>query len=331
MTIKKRAGIGALLLSAAFLLSGCSQSVSTSSTKAPTHGIYGWINRYLGVPMQHIMEWLANHLGNNYGWAIVAIVIIVRTILLPLMMSQMKKSTLMQERMQMVQPQLRAIQAELKNAKTPEEQADINQKMVKLYRDNNISMTGGIGCLPLLIQLPVFTGLYDAVRYSPELSHATFMGIQLGKPSLLLAILSLVAYLIQSWLSIIGVPENQRRQMMGMMIFSPLMIFFICLTSSAGLGLYFFIGGIFAILQTWLINAYRPRLRKQIQEETKKQQTAPVNAMPTSNNSSANHESNVKALSKQDTPKTQPKQTNKQPKQQPHKNLRRNAGKQHRK
>lgn len=318
MLNKKRAGLATLLFSVALLLSGCAQR-TVSSTKAPTHGPYGWINRYLGVPMQHLMEWLARHLGNNYGWAIIVIVIIVRAILLPLMMSQMKKSTLMQERMQMVQPQMRAIQAELKSAKTPEEQAAANQKMMQLYRDNNISMTGGIGCLPLLIQLPVFTGLYDAVRYSPELSHATFMGIQLGKPSMLLAILSLLAYLFQSWLSLVGVPESQRRQMRAMMIFSPLMIFFICLSSSAGLGLYFFIGGIFAILQTWLINAYRPRLRKQIKQEAKQRpQTAVVSSQNVQQSSKADnqHQNNVNALKKSHTQQTNKKRRN------------RNAGKQ---
>lgn len=327
MLNKKRAGLTALLFSAALLLSGCTQR-AVSSTQAPSHGPYGWINRYLGVPMQHLMEWLAHHLGNNYGWAIIVIVIIVRTILLPLMMSQMKKSTLMQERMQMIQPQMRAIQAELKAAKTPEEQAAANQKMMQLYRDNNISMTGGIGCLPLLIQLPVFTGLYDAVRYSPELSHATFMGIQLGKPSMLLAILSLLAYLFQSWLSLAGVSESQRRQMRAMMIFSPLMIFFICLSSSAGLGLYFFIGGIFAILQTWLINAYRPRLRKQIKEEAKNRpQSTVVSSQQTTQPTNTNnqHQDNVNALKHSNTQKAQPQSAQSANK----KRRNRNAGKQH--
>ena len=51
---------------------------------------------------------------------------------------------------------------------------------------------------------------------------------------------------------------------------SPFMTFFISITSSAGLGLYFFIGGLFAILQTLMVNAYRPRIRRQIEEESKK-------------------------------------------------------------
>ena len=217
--------------------------------------------------MQHFMEFIAQYMGGSYGWSIVVIVIIVRIILLPVMMNQMEKSTLMQERMAMVQPQMRALQERQKKAKTQEEQAAIAQEMMSFYKDNNISMTGGIGCLPLLIQLPIFTALYNAIRYSPELSSSTFMGIPLGKPSIILAVLSFLAYLVQSWVSMLGVAEEQKKQMRTMMLMSPIMIGGICLTSSAGLGVYFFIGGLFAILQTLLINAYRPRLRKQIKLE----------------------------------------------------------------
>lgn len=169
----------------------------------------------------------------------------------------------------MVRPQMRQLQERQKNAKTPEEQAAIGQEMMAFYKDNNISMTGGIGCLPLLIQLPIFTALYNAIRYSPELSSSTFMGIALGKPSFLLAMLSAAAYLGQSWLSMVGVPKEQKKQMQMMLFLNPIMIGGICLSSSAGLGVYFFIGGLFAILQTLLINIYRPRLRKQIKEEMK--------------------------------------------------------------
>ena len=217
----------------------------------------------------------------------------------------------------MIQPQLREIQRKQKQAKTPEEQAAATQEMMALYRDNNISMTGGIGCLPLLIQLPVFAALYAAIRYSPDLYHATFMGIALGKPSILLAILSFIAYLFQGWLSMIGMPKSQQSQMRMMMLMSPVMIFFISMTSSAGLGLYFFIGGLFAILQTWMINAYRPRLKNQIAKEMKNQpvKRPVVTAQPTSS-STTSHESAVEQL--QNKPQSKPKG-----------NKRRNAGKQH--
>lgn len=303
---QKRWALAGGLMGLLLVLSGC---VRTTKSGKP----YGMVYDYLAKPMQHLMEWLASHLGNNYGWAIIVIVIIVRLILLPLMMSQMKKSTMMQEKMSMIQPQLRELQKRQKEAKTPEEQAAVSQDMMALYRDNNISMTGGIGCLPLLIQLPVFAALYAAIRYSPDLYHATFMGIPLGKPSLLLAILSFVAYLFQGWLTMVGVPENQRKQMRMMLLMSPLMIFFISMTSSAGLGLYFFIGGLFAILQTWLINAYRPRLKKQIAKEAKQH---PVKTRQPSRPTTS-HSDAVQQLQKKAPQTSHPK------------NRRRNAGKQH--
>ncbi|KRO08276.1 preprotein translocase subunit YidC [Paucilactobacillus hokkaidonensis] len=243
-------------------LSGC---VRTKNGKP-----YGMIYDYLAKPTQHIMEWLANFFNGSYGWAIIIIVFIVRIILLPIMISQMRKSTVQQEKMGMVGPQMRDIQKRQKEAKTPEERAAISQEMMALYRENGISMTGGIGCLPLIIQLPVFAALYAAIRYSPDLSSATFMGIKLGAPSILLAILSFLAYLAQGWLSLIGMPESQKKQMRVAMFMSPVMILFVSMSSSAGLGLYFFIGGLFAIVQTLIINLYRPKIRKNIEAEMKK-------------------------------------------------------------
>ena len=134
----------------------------------------------------------------------------------------------------------------------------------------SISMTGGIGCLPLLIQMPIFAALYAAIQYSPELSRSYFYGINLGQRSFTLVALSFVVYALQGWLSTLGVPEAQRAQMRQMMIISPLMITFMTYISPAGLGLYFFVGGIFACIQTLIINYMRPRIRKEVLAELKK-------------------------------------------------------------
>ena len=275
---RKRITIAGGLLTLLLLLSGC---VRTTKSGRP----YGFVYDYMAKPMQHLMEWLASHMGNNYGWAIIVIVVVVRTVLLPVMFSQMKKSTIMQEKMSKVQPLIKELTEKQRAAKTPEEQAAVSQQMMALYRDNNISLTGGIGCLPLLIQLPIFAALYAAIRYSPDLYHATFLGIPLGKPSIILAVLSFIAYAAQSYLGLVGVPEAQKKQMKAAIWMSPFMTFFISITSSAGLGLYFFIGGLFAILQTLMVNAYRPRIRRQIEEESKnnpiKMPKAPVINTPT--------------------------------------------------
>ena len=307
----KKITVAGLLTVMLLTLSGC---VRTTKSGKP----YGFVYDYMAKPMQHLMEWLAAHFGNNYGWAIIVIVVVVRMILLPVMFSQMKKSTITQEKMVKVQPLIKELSAKQKAAKTPDEQAAVSQQMMALYRDNNISLTGGIGCLPLLIQLPVFAALYAAIRYSPDLYHATFFGIALGKPSIIFAILSFIAYAVQSYLGLVGVPEDQKKQMKMAIWMSPFMTFFISLTSSAGLGLYFFIGGLFAILQTLMINAYRPRIRKRIEEEQKKNPIKMPKAPVTPQSQTA---SAIDQLKKSSTDSTAQTIANR--------NRQRNAGKQH--
>jgi len=260
----KKISLIAIVTTLAITLSGC---VRQDKNGDP----YGMTYQYLAKPTQHLMEWIANFIGGNYsyGWAIIIITFIVRMVLLPVMISQMRKSTIQQEKMGMVGPQMRDIQERQKNAKTPEEKAAISQEMMALYKDNGISMTGGIGCLPMLIQLPVFAALYAAIRYS-HLSNAMFFGIKLGSPSIILAVLSFAIYLFQGYLSLIGIPEAQKKQMRMMMFVSPVMLGYMAMISSAGLGLYFFIGGIFAVIQTVLINLYRPKIKREIEAELKK-------------------------------------------------------------
>ncbi|WP_242362671.1 membrane protein insertase YidC [Limosilactobacillus antri] len=308
----KKLTLAGLLSVLLLTLSGC---VRTTKSGKP----YGFVYDYMAKPMQHLMEWLAAHLGNNYGWAIIVIVVVVRTILLPVMFSQMKKSTITQEKMAKVQPLIKELSEKQKAAQTPEEQAAVSQQMMALYRDNNISITGGIGCLPLLIQLPVFAALYAAIRYSPDLYHAEFFGIALGKPSILLAVLSFIAYAAQSYLGLVGVPEEQKKQMKMAIWMSPFMTFFISLTSSAGLGLYFFIGGLFAILQTIMVNAYRPRIRQRIEEESKNHPIKMPEAPQTASSATANAIDQLK----------QPGQATSKAMTTAKRNRQRNAGKQH--
>lgn len=255
----KHIGTLGLLSSLALLLSGC---VQTTKSGKP----YGVVYDYLARPAQSIMEAIAQIVG-SYGWAIVVLTVLVRMLLLPIMVRQLKSSTIQQERMQMIRPQMRELQKRQKAAKTTEEQTAASQAMMALYRQNGISMTGGIGCLPLLIQMPVFTALYAAIRYSPELSHTVFMGIQLGQSSWLLAMLSFLSYLLQGYISLLGTPAAQKKQMGAMMLMSPVMILLFTISAPAGLGIYFFIGGLFACVQTLIINMYRPRIRKNIAAE----------------------------------------------------------------
>ena len=274
--IKKWIAAGGLF-SLMLLLSGCVDLIKEGPNKGDPSGD-GWVYNLLVEPMSRLISFFVNIFNSNYGLAIIAITVIVRFILFPLMVHQTKKSTYMSEKMQYVKPQIDALQARLKEATNPLEQMEAQREMQQFYKDNNISMLGGIGCLPLLIQMPVFTALFYSIKYAPGIENAApFLGIDLSKPSYLLIVLAGLAYLAQSYISMIGMSEDQKKQMKMMTFMSPLMIVMISLKSPAGVTLYWVIGGLVSCLQSLYTNLIqKPRIRKQIEEEMTLNPVKPV-------------------------------------------------------
>ncbi|MGX7030988.1 membrane protein insertase YidC [Vagococcus zengguangii] len=258
-------------------LSGCVDIYKDGPNKGTPTGD-GWVYNLLVAPMGKFISMFVDKFNGNYGLAIIAITIIVRFILFPLMVNQTKKSTYMSEKMQYVKPQIDALQARLKEATNPQEQMEAQKEMQQFYKDNNISMFGGIGCLPLLIQMPVFTALFYSIKFAPGIENAApFLGIDLSKPSYILVALAGIAYLAQSYISMIGMSEDQKKQMKMMTFMSPLMIVMISLGSPAGVTLYWVIGGLVSCLQSLYTNLIqKPKIRKQIEEEMKLNPIKPV-------------------------------------------------------
>ncbi|MGK0550508.1 membrane protein insertase YidC [Enterococcus faecalis] len=257
---------GSGLLFLLMFLSGC---VKTGANGQPTGE--GFVYNYLVLPMSNAITYLVNNFNWNYGWAIIFITIIVRIVIMPLGLHQSKKSFIQTEKMQAIKPQVDIAQAKMKEATTREEQMSAQAELQRIYKENNVSMVGGIGCLPLLIQMPIFSSLFFAARYTKGIATATFFGINLGKPSIVLVVLAGVAYLAQGYISMIGIPEEQKKTMKSMLVVSPLMIVFMSFSSPAGVSLYWVVGGIFTCIQSVITNIFlRPRIKAQIQEELKK-------------------------------------------------------------
>lgn len=172
--------------------------------------------------------------------------------------------------MQAIKPQVDVAQTKMKQASTREEQMAAQAELQKIYKENNVSMVGGIGCLPLLIQMPIFSSLFFAARYTKGIATASFLGMNLGQPNMILVALAGLAYLAQGYISMIGIPEEQKKTMKSMLIVSPLMIVFMSFSSPAGVALYWVVGGIFTCIQSAITNILlRPRIKKQVQEELK--------------------------------------------------------------
>lgn len=235
--------------------------------KPDTSGI---VYRVLVHPMGQAITYLVENFNWSYGWAVIAMTVIVRIIILPLGISQSKKTMIQSEKMQALKPQVEAAQQKLKAATTREEQMAAQAEMQQVYRENGLSMTGGIGCLPLLIQMPIFSALYFTARYTEGIRESSFYGIDLGSPSMVLVVIAGVAYLLQGYISTIGIPEEQKKTMRTMLIVSPAMIVFMSISAPAGVTLYWVVGGVFSCLQTFITNVMmKPRLKAQVAEELK--------------------------------------------------------------
>lgn len=230
----------------------------------------GFMYRLTVEPIGNFIMWIANQFNGNYGIAIIIITILIRIILLPLTLNQLKSSTRQQIRMQAFQPYLKDIQERQKNATTQEEKMRLATEQQEFMRENNVSMLGGMGCLPLLLQLPIISGLYTAIRVSEPIASSEFFGISLGTPNMVLAIVTILMYLLQSFISLQGLPEEQKAQMRTTLFMTPVMMGFIVFTTPAGLTLYFLAGAIWSILQTVFTTFYyRPKIKAQVDAEMK--------------------------------------------------------------
>ncbi|HFI0272199.1 membrane protein insertase YidC [Streptococcus sp. ZY1909104] len=271
MKNKRFIKLSGLSLATLLFLSGC---VQTDKSGNPT----GFIWNYLGQPMSYLIEYFAENQALGYGLAIIIVTLIVRLIILPLGIYQSYKAAIQSEKMNYLKPILGPIQERMKNASSQEEQLAAQQEYFATQKQYGVSMLGGMGCLPLLIQMPFFSAIYFAARHTPGIAEASFLGIDLGKSSLLLTAIAGVLYYGQSLLMQVGMDEEQKKQMKTMALMNPLMIVLFSFGSPAGVTLYWVVGGLISLIQQAITNfILKPRIRKQVEEEFKNK---PLKAAP---------------------------------------------------
>ena len=259
----KRFALSAMGVAMLLVLTGCVQI--DKATGKPIGPVWD----FLGAPMGEAIKYFATDQGLGFGVAIIIVTIIVRLIILPLGIYQSWKATLHSEKMNALKHVLEPHQTRLKEATTQEEKLEAQQALFAAQKEHGISMLGGVGCFPILIQLPFFSAIYFAAQHTEGVSEASFLGIALGSPSWILLACAGVLYYLQSLLSLHGVEdETQREQLKKMIYMSPLMIVMFSIFSPASVTLYFVVGGIIMIFQQFIINyLIRPKLRKKVREE----------------------------------------------------------------
>ena len=197
---------------------------------------YGWFH-FLAVPLVDLMLFL-NDYTHNYGLAIIFLTILVKALFYPLA----NKSYRSMNAMKKLQPKMEELRKLYGSDKTR-----LNQEMMQLYQSNKVNPLGG--CLPILVQLPVFFALYQVLYLSVEMRHAPFFlwihDLSAMDPYYVLPVLMGISMFVQSHLNPAPADPVQAKVMM----FLPVIFTFMFLSFPAGLVLYWLVNNVLSILQ----------------------------------------------------------------------------------
>lgn len=223
------------------LLTGCQALTSEGSFFQST-----FIN-----PFTWLIHVFAGLTGGSFGLAIILITLLIRLVLLPLMLKQYKNQQNMKEKMEILKPEMDEIQKKLKEIKDPAEQKKLQQEMMGLYQKHGVNPLS-VGCLPMLIQMPILMGLYYAISGSTEIASHSFLWFNLGQSDMWITAAAGLIYFLQFKVTMPNMTEEQKKQMKFMGLLSPIMIVMFSLSAPSALPLYWTVGGIFLIVQTLL-------------------------------------------------------------------------------
>ncbi len=229
----------------------------------------GWplfriINRWFTL---YVFDWLTN-LGLNMGIVLILITLLLKAITYPLV----KKSYMSSAKMRVLKPKL---DEATKQYDKPEDQMQKQQAMMQMYAQYGVSPLSG--CLPMLIQMPIWIAMFNFVPNAIQLRGESFLWIEdlstydpiaewgtniwmIGDHLSLTCILFCGANLLYSWMTMrqqrdqmVGAQAQQMKMMQWMMFLMPLMFFFIFNDYSAGLNFYYFVSLFFSAAIMWAL------------------------------------------------------------------------------
>ena len=201
---------------------------------------YGWL-WLIAEPLFWLLSWIHGFVG-NWGWAIIILTCLIKLAFFQLSATSYKSMA----RMRKLQPRITTLRE-----RHAADKQRMNQAMMELYRQEKINPLGG--CLPILVQIPVFIALYWVLLESVELRQASFIGwlddLSLHDPYFVLPVLMGVTMLIQQKLNPTPPDPMQARIMMAL----PFVFTFFFLFFPSGLVLYWFVNNVLSIIQQWVI------------------------------------------------------------------------------
>jgi YidC/Oxa1 family membrane protein insertase len=215
---------------------------------------FGWLT-IIAEPLFYLLRWTHNYIP-NYGWAIVALTVGLNMILLPLRI----KSTRSMQKMQKVGPEVKAIQDRYKKYSMRDpRKAKMNEEVMAVYNREGINPLGG--CLPTVLQMPIWFALYRMLNVTIELRHAPWIGwlqdLSSKDPYYILPILMAVSMYAMQKMTPTPAGDASQQKMMALM---PIMFggMFIIFPVSSGLVLYIFTSNLVNMAQQYFLNKSNP-------------------------------------------------------------------------
>jgi YidC/Oxa1 family membrane protein insertase len=228
---------------------------------------WGWF-AWFAKPIFYLLDWLFKQIS-NFGFAIMALTLIIRLIMFPIAQRQFASMA----QMRIVQPKVKALQE-----KYADDKPRMQQEMMQLYKTEKINPLAG--CLPIVIQIPIFYALYKVLMLTVEMRHQPFIAwikdLSAPDPAMILNLFGLLPFTPPAFLGIgvlavlLGIsmwiqfklnppmPDPVQAQIFALM---PWMLMFVMAPFAAGLLLYWITNNILTIAQQRLLYARYPEMK----------------------------------------------------------------------
>ena len=201
---------------------------------------YGWL-WFIAEPIFYALRWIQSFIG-NWGFSIILLTMCIKLLFFHLSAASYRSMA----RMRKLQPKIVQLRERYSNDK-----ARMNQAMMEMYKAEKINPLGG--CLPIVVQIPVFISLYWVLLESVELRHSPFIGwitdLSAHDPFFVLPLLMGASMFFQQRLN--PAPPDPMQAKIMMML--PIVFTFLFLFFPSGLVLYWFVNNLLSIAQQWVI------------------------------------------------------------------------------
>jgi YidC/Oxa1 family membrane protein insertase len=232
---------------------------------------YGWFS-----PISRLLNWTLHWIHAaiskmsdvwSWGISIVILTLVVRIAIWPLY----NKSNRSMKRMAKLKPEMDKLKE-----KYSADPAKMNQEVMKMYKKYGVNPIGG--CLPMLLQIPIFFGFYRMLQYAVELRHEPFLGwvTDLSQPDTIGHIMGFpinilpIIMTLTSFAQMAMMPKTGDKMQQRLMMFMPFMFLIFCYSFASALALYWTTQNIFTIFQTWITAKMpEPQLNEKIEDPTK--------------------------------------------------------------